>query len=177
MTEKYKMERSDFENMIEKGKEKTLSGISRFFERHGKEEFLARRNVDWDGYYKGDYVVSRLIDEDGEPTNLYVFDRKVWCGGCESNCGRVYNDVDLTEIWEEYTIKKLQESALAFDEGKRDDFFYAFLNSGGHTLLELETRYENSPKKVRKGSARAYSSLDTGYEGTLDLVNKIRHKK
>jgi hypothetical protein len=85
-----------FANIFEENKEEAFVKIDEFFNTMQSAKETA--TLEDDEFYSSIHSLKRLIDSDRQPTTLYLYDRQVYCRGCEFNCGRYYNTLELHDL-------------------------------------------------------------------------------
>lgn len=141
-----------------------------------KQKQVIRPAISGDEFYTSYHRISRLFQNSGDATDNYIYDKTTYCRGCDVNCGRVYNQIELRSLNKD-NVKKFLETCVEIPHELTRNLAVGL--NFGHEDLEIRTWHENYPKKIRLGRIRIFEGfvirdLDSGYEQTINTIEKIR---
>ncbi len=163
-------------NGIEKP-EDLFKKISDYFSGF-KQKIVGRpRAIRNDEFYTSQHRISNLIDKDEQSTGMYLYDKRTYCRGCEVNCGRVYNQLELRGFTDDSKVAEFMGICVDIPHELTRNLSVGL--SFGHEDLEIRTWHENHPEKIRQGRIRIFEGsrvrdINTSYEPTEAIIKQIR---
>jgi len=149
--------RTDFMRILEKSPEEAFKEIADFFAGFKQSQARVPDRVNTDMFYTSNHRLSRLMEADETPTDLYVYDREIWCKGCDSNCGRHYNTLELRRFSKEEAIDDFCGCNKDCPHELTRNLYVGL--HFGHELLEIRTWREDYPEKIRLARLQAISGI------------------
>lgn len=154
--------------------------ITDYFSGFKQKIVVPSKAIRDDEFYTSQHRISNLMSKDEQSTEMYLYDKRTFCRGCEVNCGRVYNQLELRSFNDDSKVSEFM--GICVDTSHELTRNLAVGLSFGHEDLEIRTWHENHPENIRQGRIRIFEGsrvrdIDSGYEQTESIIKQIRSQE